>query len=135
MVFWNYFVIVILRTHVTGRTWFYQSTNTNLNHIQSSYANDLTLLNKDVIVLFCLIHTMSMLLIKTANFLLSCKLHYIGCLKKKLGSDNSLSNAILWRHLRKKKSLIIVICFLFLWNFNKWWRIGSCIILLDIKIT
>ena len=66
------------------------------------------------------------------NNVFVCKSHYIDCLIKELGIDNSLGNPTYTSTtLTKVEVLDNQVCFMFLWNFNHWWRTGSTITLLD----
>ena len=65
-----------------------------------------------------------------------CKSHYIDSLLKKLGIDNSLGNLACTQPTPKKEEILDNrVCFVFLWNFNQKWRIGSSIIQLDSENT
>ena len=65
-----------------------------------------------------------------------CKSHYIDSLLKKFGIDNSLGNFACTQPTPKKDEILDNrVCFVFLWNFNQKWRIGSSIIRLDSEIT
>ena len=71
-----------------------------------------------------------------SNFVCVCKSHYIDCLIKQIGIDNSFGNTTFTPTTLTKEDIMdnhrSVLCSF--WNFNQRWRTGCTITLLDSKI-